>query len=105
MIWAGLVTVLSFTLAFLITVLVACVPRASDRGGWLSPTSIARCSPVSQSFTSAATIFSVITDFYVLSIPMHLLPTLKLSRRRKTAVSVIFITASGYVGIYVPPST
>ncbi|KAI0104648.1 hypothetical protein GGR51DRAFT_224111 [Nemania sp. FL0031] len=84
MIWIGLVAVVAFLLAVIIGTLILC--HGSTR--FSIPE---QCGKKSADFTTAGTIFSVITDFYILFIPIQLLPSLKLSRRRKIAVGSVFL--------------
>ncbi|KAI0537447.1 hypothetical protein GGR58DRAFT_502153 [Xylaria digitata] len=91
MIWAGLVTVVGFLLAILIGTLILCVPRSGENGGFAGLGIPKRCNTGVPNFTTAGTIFSVISDFYILFIPLHLLPSMKLSRKRKIAVGSVFL--------------
>ncbi|KAI0160210.1 hypothetical protein GGR57DRAFT_499624 [Xylariaceae sp. FL1272] len=90
MAYSGLVAVSSFFLAILIATLTVCVPRGTKTGLDAYITS-AYCSETVGQIVTAGAIFSVISDVYILLIPIHLLPTLKLSRRRKIAVSSVFL--------------
>ncbi|KAF2966226.1 hypothetical protein GQX73_g7331 [Xylaria multiplex] len=91
MIWAGLVTVVGFLLAILIGTLILCVPRSGENNGFAGLGIPKRCNTGIPNFTTAGTIFSVISDFYILFIPLHLLPSMKLSRKRKVAVGSVFL--------------
>lgn len=88
MIWAGLIAVVGFLLAFLIAALILCLPQAGQTTARLIIPK--RCFNELPEFTTAGTIFSVVTDLYILFIPIHLLPSLKLSRKRKAAVAGVF---------------
>ncbi|GAW13346.1 hypothetical protein ANO14919_027290 [Xylariales sp. No.14919] len=91
MIWAGLVAVIAFLIAVLIGTIILCRPQSggNDDYPWLSIPH--RCYAIVPNFTTAGTIFSVISDFYILFIPLHLLPSMKLSRKRKAAVGSVFL--------------
>lgn len=89
MIWAGLIAVIGFLLAFLIAALILCRPQAGQTTSKLIIPK--RCFNELPEFTTAGTIFSVVTDLYILFIPIHLLPSLKLSRKRKAAVAGVFL--------------
>ncbi|KAI1148152.1 hypothetical protein F4825DRAFT_434960 [Nemania diffusa] len=84
MIWIGLVAVIGFLAAILIGTLILC----HNSSEFAIPK---QCSQNTPLFTTAGTIFSVISDFYILFIPIQLLPSLKLSRRRKVAVGSVFL--------------
>lgn len=92
MVWAGLGVVITFCVAFIITDLVACSPWPSEHGGWIDPSMISRCDSIAPDLVTAGAYFSVITDFYLLFIPLHMVPKLKLSFRRKLGLSLIFLT-------------
>ncbi|OTB13139.1 hypothetical protein K445DRAFT_14129 [Daldinia sp. EC12] len=92
MVLAGMALVITFYVIFVIVDLVACAPWPSEHGDWIAPSLIDRCSRISVPLITAAAYFTVITDFYVLLIPLHQIPTLGLSPRRKVGVSIIFLT-------------
>ncbi|KAI1475540.1 hypothetical protein F4774DRAFT_276503 [Daldinia eschscholtzii] len=92
MVLAGMALVITFCVVFVIVDLVACAPWPSEHGDWIAPSLIDRCSRISVPLITAAAYFTVITDFYVLLIPLHQIPTLGLSPRRKVGVSIIFLT-------------
>lgn len=84
MVWVGMVVVIAFCVAFVITDLVACTPWPGEEGGWINPAMLSRCNSIAPDLVTAAAYFSVVTDFYLLFIPLHLVPKLQLSFRRKT---------------------
>ncbi|KAI1174756.1 hypothetical protein F4777DRAFT_579648 [Nemania sp. FL0916] len=88
MIWIGLVAVTVFLIGILIGTLVLCHDAT-----WLGVPP--QCYALLPNLTTAGTVFSVISDFYILFIPIHLVPSLKLSRRRKIAVASIFLIGFG----------
>ncbi|KAK6957323.1 hypothetical protein Daesc_000106 [Daldinia eschscholtzii] len=92
MVLAGMALVITFCVVFVIVDLVACAPWPSEHGDWIAPSLIDRCTRISVPLITAAAYFTVITDFYVLLIPLHQIPTLGLSPRRKVGVSIIFLT-------------
>ncbi|KAI1376583.1 hypothetical protein F4677DRAFT_418981 [Hypoxylon crocopeplum] len=92
MIWAGMAAVIVFCLAFVIVDLVACSPRPNEHGGWLDPSMLDRCNRIAPPLITGAAYFSVITDFYILFIPLHQVPTFGLSQKRKIGISFIFLT-------------
>lgn len=92
MIWVGMVVVTTFCAAFVITDLVACSPWPGEEGGWMDPALMSRCNTLATNLVTAGAYFSVITDFYLLFIPLQLVPKLNLSLKRKFGFSFIFLT-------------
>ncbi|KAI1660722.1 hypothetical protein F4813DRAFT_348130 [Daldinia decipiens] len=92
MVWAGISVVITFCVVNVVVPLVACSPWPSEHGDWIAPSLIDRCYPISINLRTAAAYFSVITDFYVWFIPLHQIPSLGLSPRRKVGVSLVFLT-------------
>ncbi|KAI0852723.1 hypothetical protein F5Y00DRAFT_257982 [Daldinia vernicosa] len=92
MVWIGMAVVITFCVIFVVVDLVACAPWPSEHGDWIAPSLIDRCTRISVNLITAAAYFTVITDFYVLLIPLHQMPKLGLSPRRKLGVSIIFLT-------------
>lgn len=99
MIWIGLVAVVGFCVVTVVATLALCYNSG--------PLGISqRCSQEVPNFTTAGTIFSVVSDFYILCIPIQLLPSLKLSQKRKAAVGCVFLIGllacfAGIAGIVV----
>ncbi|KAI1810611.1 hypothetical protein GGS20DRAFT_167985 [Poronia punctata] len=91
MIWAGMVAVVVFCVVVVFTTLGVCTPERPANLDIGSLTVPRRCMKVLPTITTAGTIFSVITDIYILVIPIHIIPSLKLSRRRKAAVGSVFL--------------
>ena len=92
MVWGGMAVVITFCIVFVIIDLVACAPWPSEQGDWLAPSVEERCGHIVVDLITAGAYFSVITDFYILFIPLHRVPKLGLSRNRKIGVSLIFLT-------------
>lgn len=92
MVWTGMVVIITFCIAYIIVNLVACTPRSDEHGGWIDPSMLARCSDIAPTLTLAGAYVSVLTDFYLLFIPLHMVPKLKLSLRKKVGLSFIFLT-------------
>ncbi|CAJ2511163.1 Uu.00g067880.m01.CDS01 [Anthostomella pinea] len=92
MIWAGMAIVVTFGVVFVIVNLVACSPWPSEGGNWLAPSFLDRCNGISVDLITAAAYMNVITDFYILFIPLLQIPKLGLSLRRKIGISIIFST-------------
>lgn len=92
MIWVGMGAVITFCVVFVITDLVACSPWPKERLGWMDPSLTKRCNNIAPDLVTAGAYFNVVSDFYTLFIPLHLLPTLNFSRKRKVGLSLIFLT-------------
>ncbi|XXG95640.1 hypothetical protein Hte_001908 [Hypoxylon texense] len=104
MIWVGMAVVITFCVVFVVIDLVACAPWPSEHGDWLAPSLLDRCDRIVVDLITAGAYFSVITDFYILFIPLHQIPKLGLSRKRKIGITLIFLTGflatcSGIVNI------
>ena len=91
MVWAGMVAVITFCAVFVIIDTVACTPLPSEHGDWLVPSLQERCEHIAVDLITAAACFSVVTDFYILIIPLHQVPKLSISKARKIGVSLIFL--------------
>lgn len=92
MIYIGLFAVVVFCLGSVIGSLAVCFPRPGVHYELFPSYKVPQqCFTELPKIQTAGTIFSVITDFYILFIPIHLLPMLKLSRRRKIAVASVFL--------------
>ncbi|KUJ19298.1 uncharacterized protein LY89DRAFT_780274 [Mollisia scopiformis] len=94
MVLVGMVTVITFCVAFITIDLVACCPWPSEHGGWLDPKMLSRCNKIAPNLVTSGAYFSVITDFYILFIPLHQVPGLNLSRNKKIGLSFIFLTGT-----------
>ncbi|KAI8947537.1 hypothetical protein F4801DRAFT_582266 [Xylaria longipes] len=95
LIWIGLIAVVGFGLAILIGTLILCYPLPGEpRNPGLPPMLPQRCNIEIPKLTTAGSVFSVVTDLYIFFIPIHLLPSLKLSRKRKAAVGSVFLLGS-----------
>ncbi|KAK8042898.1 hypothetical protein PG994_013381 [Apiospora phragmitis] len=89
MIWAGIVVVVAFYIAWLISYLVCAVP---GKGGYLDPGYQKQMANIPTKLITAAAYVSVFSDLYILFIPMHQIPNLGLSYKRKWGISFIFLT-------------
>jgi hypothetical protein len=89
MVWAGIGVLLSFYVAWIIAYLVCAVP---GDGGYLDPAYQAQMADKPNKLVLAACYMSVISDVYILLIPMHQVPKLALSYKRKWGISLIFAT-------------
>ncbi|KAI0479232.1 hypothetical protein GGR56DRAFT_665055 [Xylariaceae sp. FL0804] len=97
MAWIGIAVVVTFGVVFVLIDLISCAPWPSDHGNWLSPDITKRCGLIVDLITAGA-YFSVITDFYTLLIPLSRMPYLRVSRRKKTGLTLLFLTGLGAAG-------
>lgn len=91
MVWVGIALVVTFSIVYTILMPVACAPWPSE-SGWDDQRMALRCNNIATPLGTARSYFSVLTDFYILIIPLHQVPQLRLSTRRKLGVSFIFLT-------------
>lgn len=91
MIWGGVAVIVVFYVCCIIVNTVLCVPHSGD-GGWLSEKSEARCSQPELNLSVTQGVFSAVSDFYVLCIPLQMVWGLRLPKMRKVGVSSIFLT-------------
>jgi len=89
MVFGGLAVVLIFYVVFVISYLVTLLPRDGD---YLSKELMKRQGEAPARLTTAAAFMSVITDIYIMFIPLHQVPQLGLSYKRKWGISLIFLT-------------
>lgn len=90
MIWFGLVVVVALSIGIIIGTLILCHPLLGELP-LPSRLTYAPCNTGLTRLTTAGNIFNVVSDFYIFLIPVHILPSLKLSRRRKAAVGSVFL--------------
>ncbi|KAK7958042.1 hypothetical protein PG996_010517 [Apiospora saccharicola] len=89
MVFAGMTVVISFCIAFVIGYLVTALP---GNGDFLDKDYRVRIAGVPQKLITAAAYVSVLTDVYIMFIPLHQIPNLGLSYKRKWGISLIFLT-------------
>jgi hypothetical protein len=99
MIWGGIVVIVVFYVCCIIVNTVLCVPHSGD-GGWLSEKSQARCSQPELNLSVTQGVFSAVSDFYVLCIPLQMVWGLRLPKTRKIGVSSIFLTGLLYESLF-----
>lgn len=90
LIWAGTAVLVTYFVVFFILYFSFCLPRAGET--FISPLLTTRCSNININLITSGAYIRVITDFYILFIPIHQLPQLGLSKKRKIGVSLIFLT-------------
>lgn len=87
MIWAGVWSCVVFYMSILIVLLATCLPAHK-----LLPTNPTPFESPQLKIAIAMSIFSVVTDIYVLAIPVNLVFQLPLPLERKVGVLAIFLT-------------
>ncbi|KAJ8127121.1 hypothetical protein O1611_g6515 [Lasiodiplodia mahajangana] len=91
LIWLGQALIgIFYTITFL-TTLIYCVPRTGD-GGWGSRKSLDRCARPQVQIAAAAGVVGTILDFYILTIPLGIVFSLKLHLTKKVGIAAIFLT-------------
>ncbi|KAI1816759.1 hypothetical protein GGS20DRAFT_536100 [Poronia punctata] len=90
MIWVGMAVIVAFAVVFCIVYLSACLPRSSE--AWESPSVGVRCEHIVVDLITVGAWIRVVTDFYILFIPLHQLPRLELSGKRKIGMALVFLT-------------
>ncbi|KAF2964590.1 hypothetical protein GQX73_g8972 [Xylaria multiplex] len=94
MVLVGMTVAISFCIVFVILDLIACAPLPGENGNWVAPSLIDRCNRIAVPLITAASYINVITDFYILFIPLHRVSKLRVSTRRKIGIGFIFLTGS-----------
>lgn len=91
MAWAGMAAVITFCVAFVIADAILCSPWSGEHG-WVDPNMVTRCGTKATKLITGAAYFGVISDFYILFIPLHQVVHLKISRPKKIGICLIFLT-------------
>ncbi|KAI1491158.1 hypothetical protein F5X96DRAFT_668967 [Biscogniauxia mediterranea] len=89
-IWAGLILVATFYSVLLMVLLVPCVPIHGE--SWLAKTTHGACPTVQVKNSQAQGIFGLVSDLYILAIPISQVSRLSLAPKRKAGVLVVFLT-------------
>ncbi|KAI5917142.1 hypothetical protein F4810DRAFT_697708 [Camillea tinctor] len=90
LIWSGVAALSAFYLISMILILNQCVPRAGQT--WLTTTFTGNCTPMQNGLSKGSGIFGLISDLYILAIPVWLISRLTFSRKRKVGVIAVFMT-------------
>lgn len=96
MIWSGVAAVTGLYIAFAIVILDKCVPRADQT--WQSTTFVGDCSPSQHTMSKVTGIFGLISDVYIMAIPLWLVSRLTLKPKRKAGVLAVFLTGLIAIG-------
>ncbi|EFY85247.1 hypothetical protein MAC_08707 [Metarhizium acridum CQMa 102] len=90
LIWAGVGAVSAFYLISTVLLLDRCVPRQGQT--WLETTYTGSCTPVQNGLSKGSGIFGLISDLYILAVPLWFVSQLRLPTKRKLGVSAVFLT-------------
>ncbi|KAI0399832.1 hypothetical protein F4802DRAFT_587864 [Xylaria palmicola] len=90
-IWIGIVTIAVSYLALTASLLFYLVPHEGD-GDWGSPANRQRAGGPARIIDFVQGVFSAVTDYYVLSIPIFEVTRLQSPLRRKIGITCIFLT-------------
>ncbi|KAJ2985612.1 hypothetical protein NUW58_g5436 [Xylaria curta] len=97
MIWAGIITIVVFYIVSIILNIRFCVPISMttpvpDRDEWAKKLAASSCSQPVYNLNAAVGLFGVVSDLYVLLIPVSMVYKLKIPRNRKIGILGIFLT-------------
>ncbi|KAI0445341.1 hypothetical protein F4803DRAFT_168452 [Xylaria telfairii] len=97
MIWAGISTIITFYILAIIINIRFCVPISMttpvpDEDEWARKLKASTCSQPVYNLNAAIGIFGVVSDLYVLIIPVSMVYKLKIPRARKIGILGIFLT-------------
>jgi hypothetical protein len=98
MVWIGATVISLFYVGGIISSLVHCVPRKGE--GWLAPSSQHRCGQPELQLSAGQGVFGVISDFYLLMIPMLQVGRLKVPISQKFGIGAVFLTGLLYEFLY-----
>jgi hypothetical protein len=90
MIGIGMVAITLFYMACFVTSMVHCMPRNGE--GWLSQGAKERCAQPELQVSVIQGIFGVISDFYLLVIPMMQVSRLRVTTSQKVGLVGLFLT-------------
>ncbi|KFA70215.1 hypothetical protein S40285_04426 [Stachybotrys chlorohalonatus IBT 40285] len=90
MIWGGVAVSSVFYLVSVILILDHCVPEGGQT--WLSMAYTGSCTPVQNGLSEASGIFGLVSDLYILAIPVWLISRLNSPTKRKVGVMAVFLT-------------
>ncbi|KAI0479748.1 hypothetical protein F4859DRAFT_448704 [Xylaria cf. heliscus] len=97
MIWVGIITIVVYYLIAIIINICFCVPISMttpvpDRDAWAKKLKASTCSQPVYNLNAATGLFGVVSDLYVLIIPVSMVYQLKVPRNRKFGILGIFLT-------------
>ncbi|KAI8633623.1 hypothetical protein F5Y19DRAFT_470864 [Xylariaceae sp. FL1651] len=97
MIWAGIITIVIFYILAIIINIRFCVPISMttpvpDPNAWIKKLEASTCSQPVYNLNASVGLFGVLSDLYVLAIPVSMVSRLRLPRNRKIGIMGIFLT-------------
>ncbi|KAI8944743.1 hypothetical protein F4801DRAFT_570613 [Xylaria longipes] len=97
MIWVGITTITVFYIISIILNVHFCVPISMttpvpNRDEWARKLKASNCSQPVYNLNAAVGLFGVVSDLYVLIIPVSMVYNLKIPRNRKLGILAIFLT-------------
>lgn len=90
LIHVGIVSISIFYVGTAITSAVLCMPRPGK--GWEEAISAHKCSMSTTRISYLVSIFGVISDFYLLCLPIPVIWRMNMPRKKKVGVCAIFMT-------------
>ncbi|KAI1179218.1 hypothetical protein F4777DRAFT_502601 [Nemania sp. FL0916] len=101
MIWVGVATIVAFYILAIIINIVFCVPISMttpvpDKDAWAKKLEASSCSQAVYNLNAAIGLFGVVSDIYVLVIPIRMVCKLRIRRARKFGILGIFLTGLLY---------
>ncbi|RAL07030.1 uncharacterized protein BO97DRAFT_438736 [Aspergillus homomorphus CBS 101889] len=90
LIWSGVALITLGYMTLTIAMLAWMVPRRGD-GGWGSTANTSRMNIASRQLDFTQGIFSVVSDFYVMTIPTGIIFRLNMKKQRRLGVACIFL--------------
>lgn len=86
----GCVIVTTFYLTNIVVLLALCVPRGGET--WLSKVSSGTCPTAQVRIANAQGIFGLLSDLFILAIPLWQVSRLSLAPKHKAGVMIVFLT-------------
>ncbi|KAI0024606.1 hypothetical protein F4780DRAFT_724348 [Xylariomycetidae sp. FL0641] len=90
LIWTGIATIAAFYLVTIIVLLANCIPHHSET--WQSRVNVGTCPVVQVRIALAQGVFGLVSDLYILAIPVWQVSGLSLPPKRKAGLLVVFLT-------------
>jgi hypothetical protein len=103
MIWSGIATIVVFYIIAIAINIRFCIPTSMttpvpDPEEWAKKLEASTCSQPVYNLNAAVGLFGVLSDLYVLIIPVTMVTKLRLPRNRKIGLLGIFMTGLLYEG-------
>ena len=96
MIWGGITFIVLFYVAITIAQVKGYAPKKGEPLGWFTPMTVSQANTL-LNIIAVQGIVGIVTDFYILGIPMYFISGLSLPRGRKIGVLAIFLTGFMFV--------